>query len=150
MPEEASSIGRSNRLQRGADTLFQHRQLAVFRGTPPRFAFRPSRFDRVQVRRVGGQIQSAAASGFHGLPHPGHLMRPQVVHDDHLAGPQVGAQEVLHLGPEHVTIGGRRHGHGHQDALQGDCAQDRQHLPTALRHAINDPLCTGCTAIAPG
>ena len=64
MPEEASGIGSSNRLQRGADTLFQHRQFAVFRGTQLRFAFRPSRFDRVQVRRVGGkysQRQPAAS-----------------------------------------------------------------------------------------
>ena len=60
----------------------------------------PQVLNRVEVRRIRRPVLPPRAGGFNGLPHPHHLVRGQVVPDDHVVTLPAGHQPLLAPRPE--------------------------------------------------
>ena len=85
--KEAFAIGGGNRvkgvLSRPQQFVFGARSVSA----QDLLDLAPHRFDRVEVRRIGRQIEQPGTGGFDGLAHAPDFMRAQVVQDHHIAGP---------------------------------------------------------------
>ena len=87
---------------------------------------RPSRFDRVQVRGVWGQIQHADAVGPARRSDAGIVVGAQVVHDEHVPAPELREQVGRKPGDKANPIRGRKHGPEHDPALHADRPKQRE------------------------
>ena len=77
-------------------------------------------------------------------------MGAEIVHDQHIAWPEFGTENLVQEGKEDLTIRGCLDGHRGQHALVVHRAQDRDDLPVPTRHGIDDALSTKASAIEPG
>ena len=76
------------------------------RGDRPqaRFEFRKDRFEGIEVRAVGGQVEQLRASRLDRVPHPGHFMARKIVHDDRVARLEGGGEDLFDIGHEAGAI----------------------------------------------
>ena len=52
----------------------------------------------------GGQVQQFGALSLNPLADASHLVRREVIHDHHIAGPQSGTQHLLHIGAKNLAV----------------------------------------------
>ena len=63
------------------------------------------------VRRVGRQVEQDRTCGLDRLANTADLVCPEVVHDDHICGRELGHQHLLDIGAEGITMHGTIHHH---------------------------------------
>ena len=149
MAEEASGIvpgdGSQGRAEGGVDAFD-----GAGRGFAQQaFDLGPGRLDRVQIRRVAGQIEVGEVrlveQGTYGLG----LVGAEIVHDQDRIGSgaaQLGQEHLLQPGAEHRAVGGSRDAHGGNDPLRPKRPQDGDAFPMTARCRTGGTL----TAGAPG
>ena len=98
-------------------------------GSEALLEFAPCLFDRVEVRRVGRQVEQRSPARLDPLAYAVDLVGAEVVHDDDMTWPQLGAQHLIEVGEEDFTVGGRLDGHGGQHAAVVHRTQDGDDLP---------------------
>jgi hypothetical protein len=105
--------------------------------------------NRVQVRRIFGQIAKRRAARLDRLANPGGLMRRKAVNHDNILALERRGQTLFDISQEflsgHRAVNGLRRCHAMppQRGHEGDC------LPVPLRHAAHQPLTAGTAAIQP-
>src|SRR6516162_3876045 len=129
------------------DGVFQSVSRPRLERTQDLLDLRPSWFDRIQVGRVRWQVQQACAAGLNPFPHSGHLMGGKIVHDDHLARPKPGTQDLLHISQENVPIGGLGNGHRRLQTPRGQRGKEGERLPVALRRGFMHALALRSTTV---
>src|SRR5215213_5202278 len=68
-------------------------------------------FYRVEVRRVGGQVDQLATPPFDQLPHPCRFVAGKIVHDHDLPGLQGRPQDTLYVSLEDFPVARALYGH---------------------------------------
>jgi hypothetical protein len=109
-------------------------------GSHALFEFGPGLFDRIEVRRVGRQVEQRCTASLDPVAYALDLVGAEVVHDYHVARPQLRAKHVVQVSQEDLAVGGGFDGHRGQHAVVVHRTQDGQHLPVAARHGIVDPF----------
>lgn len=61
------------------------------------FEFGEEVFDGIEIGRVGGQEEQGGTASFDGLAHAGHLVRTQVVGDDHISRRKGGSEDLANV-----------------------------------------------------
>ena len=128
-------------LQRGEGSGLQHAQTL--------FELCPAFLDRVEVGRIGWQIEQRRSGLANAFGNTIHLMGAQVVHDDDLTGPELRAQYVIQVSQEDVSVGCRFNRHNSHPAGNGDGTQYGHRSPVASRNAFVETGTTHGAAIAP-
>jgi len=77
-------------------------------------------------------------------------MRAEVVHHDHVAGPEFRTEHMVKVGEEDLRIRCRFHGHGGDHATYAHCTQYREDLPVALGRGFGDAPSSPSTSIPLG
>jgi hypothetical protein len=110
----------------------------------------PHLFDGVEVWRVGWQEEHLHA--LLGQQFKGGLafVGGQVVHDEDVSGFQRGAEDLLHVGAEHLGVGGAFNGHAGGGAIQADGAEHGGGAPMPAGGAGMDSSATQGPAAQPG
>jgi hypothetical protein len=128
MPEVAAGVIRADRpecLFGGLKKRFQDPGLR-----PPQqgLYLREGLFYGVEVRRVGRQQPQLAAPLFDELSDPATPMHGEVVHKDYLPRLKRRGQDLPHVEPERVGVGGALDAHGRSHPLQADRGDERHVL----------------------
>ena len=111
------------------------------------FEFGPGFFDRVQIRRVGRQVEHGCPAGLDAFTYAVDLVCAEVVHDDHMTGTQLRAQHLVEEGQENVAVCGGLDGHGCEHAGVVHGAKDREDLPVAAGNPVADATAFRSTAV---
>ena len=138
----------SDRGERLAGAGFQPAQGPRFGGPQPLFALRPARLERMEVRRIGRQVQHCSPRRLDPLANPGDFVRRQIVPHHHIAPAQPRTQNLLGIGQENVTIGGGFGRHRRHRSAAANRAQNRQGSPGSGGDRC--PLAARTAAAVPG
>ncbi len=113
------------------------------------FELGPGFFDRVEVWRIGRQVQHRRPARLDALAHAIDLVCAEIVHDDHVTGAQLGAQHMIEVDEKDLSVGGRFDGHGGQHAGVVHRAQHGQSRPVSARHRCVHALPVPAPGIEP-
>ena len=102
--------------------------------------FGPRLFDGIQIGGVGRKVEQFCLALFDALPDTIDFVRAEIIHDQHIAGLQSWAQNLVQKAEEDFSICGCFNGHGGNDAARAHGAQKRKNLPTAFRGSLVDSL----------
>ena len=72
-------------------------------------------FDGIEVGTVRGQVAQARAGGLDRLSDAMDLVSWQIVHDDDVAGPQLGNERLFDIGEEGLAVHRAVEDHGRSD-----------------------------------
>src|ERR1700741_2064526 len=106
--------------------------------------------DGVEVRAVGWEEQQGCARRLYQFTHPGLLVARQVVHDDDIAAPQLGCEDLGHIGFEPFAIDGPVEHHRGDHPGQAEARDQRGCLAMPVWKAHAQALASGATAVAAG
>lgn len=107
-------------------------------------------FDRVQVRRIGWQIEQCRVGGQNCFPDSSHFMTAEIVQDHDVAGLQRGCQEAARVGQKHRTVHRSVGDHGRDQPVVAQSAHEGCRFPVAVRNRSHATLTSGRAATAPG
>lgn len=74
------------------------------------------KFDGVQIRGIGRQVEQECAGHLYRFTHAGNLVAGQIVHHHDVAGAQGGRQHLLYIGLEGGAVHGAVQDHGGGEA----------------------------------
>ncbi len=114
------------------------------------FELAPCFFDRIEVGRVGRQIEHGCPASLDAFPYAGDLVRTEVVHDHDLAWQKLRAEHVIEIGKEDFRVGGGLDGHGGDHAAQAHRTQDGEDLPVAFGRRFDNAPASKRTSVALG
>lgn len=91
--------------------------------------------DRVEIGAVGRKEEQRGASRFDGVARGRRLMARQVVHDDDVAGRELGHQHLADIGDERIAVDRavEHHRGDHAGAVQA--GDEGRGLPVSVGHA---------------
>ncbi len=135
--------------QQGFDGVIEGLYGACLHGSESCFELRPCLLDRIEVGRVGRQVEQGSSAGLDPLPYAGDLVGAEVVHHDDVSGSQLRAQHLVQVGEEDLAVGGGLDGHSGDDAVHAQRAQDGEHLPVAAGYVVAHSLASLGAAIEP-
>jgi len=113
------------------------------------FEFCPGLLDRVEIGRIGWQVEQLGAGFFDPFAHRWSLVRAQVIHHHHVAGLQYRAQQMFDVCQENIRVGGLFYGHGCDHAVQAHGAQNGHDLPVAARRRLLDASASHAPRVEP-
>lgn len=90
------------------------------------------------------------ADGFDALAHGRAFVAGQVVHDDDVAGPQFGHQDLRHIGLEPVAVDRSVEHHRRNHAGHAQPSDQRGRLAVAMRESHPQAFAPGAAAMAAG
>lgn len=149
MEEASGGVFRGEGTEGVGESVLEGRQGAGFEYAQSLFELRPAFFDGVEVGRVRWQIEQCCPGLPNTLGHAVDLVRGQVVHDNNLAGPELGTKNVLEVSQEDVSVGSRFDRHGGDPAGNTDRTQHAQGSPVTCRNAFTEPRTTRDATVAP-
>jgi hypothetical protein len=106
--------------------------------------------DRVEVRALGRKEAQGCADRFNPLLHCGPFVARQVVHDDHVAGTQLGHQDLRNIGFEPVTVDRAVEHHRRDHAGHAQTGDQCRGFAMPVREAHAQPLALRAAAMAAG
>jgi hypothetical protein len=68
------------------------------------FEFGEELLDRIEVGRIGRQVEQLCASGFDGLAHAWHLVGAEIVHHDDVAWRERRHEDLLDIGHKRIAV----------------------------------------------
>src|SRR3712207_1808339 len=98
---------------------------------------------RVEVRRVGRQVDELAAPRLDQPPYPLGPVCPEIVHHHNLTGAQGGGQQALHVSLEHSGRGSSFHGHRGSHPFLMEASKQRGVLAAVSRDLEEGSLAYG-------
>ena len=138
--EDCKGVGKGI-LKRGQRACLQHTQTL--------FELSPAFFDRIEVGRVGWQIEKGGPGLQNAFGDTVDFVRSQVVHNHDLTGQQAWAQHVIEVSQENVSIGGGFNRHEGDPAGNADSAEYCQCSPAPGRNSFMESVTAHDAAIAP-
>lgn len=97
----------------------------------------PARLDRVEVRRVGGQVDQANALASAGGPHARVVVRGKIVHDEDVTPPQLREQVGRQPVDEAITVRRGKHRLERDPATEADRPEQGEVVPPVHRDAVD-------------
>jgi hypothetical protein len=150
MPKPAENIGAGDGGERGGQGIQQVGDGPGLERAQERFHFRPAVFDRVQVRRIGGQKQDPGASGFNGVLNGIQVMNRHVIHHHNLAPVEGGYQELFDKVQHRFAINRAGDTQARAQAIQGERPNGGHVSPAIPGHGVVHPVARRRPAIQPG
>jgi len=123
-----------------ADAVPEIGDRALGGSSEKRFQLGKGEFDRVEVGRIGRQIEEAGTNGLDALAHAGDLVRGEIVDDDGIAGPEAWDEAAVEVGEEDVAIHRPVDDERGDDAVLAQPADEGGDLPMAVRDAADQAL----------
>ena len=114
------------------------------------FDLREGLFDGVEVGAVGRQVEGVGVAGGEERSDAGELMGAEVVHDDEVAGPEGGQQNLTEVGFEVGPGEGAVDNHRGAEAGEAEAAEEGGRFPVTVRDGIDHPLADRSPAIEAG
>jgi len=136
-------------MESGRQGSLQSRHRASLMSTKMLFELSPATFDGIEVGRIGWQGGEPGTGGLDPRADPLDLVSRQIVHDYHLARPELRAQHLFQIGEKDIAIGRGFDGHGRHPTTQADGAQHGEGPPVTGR-ALRNALATQPAPIAAG
>lgn len=90
--------------------------------------------DGVEVRAVGREIAHARTCCFDRGLNAGAFVRAEIVHDDDVAGSQVGHKDTIDIGLEAAAIDRTIQHHGRHNTGQSQPGDECRCFPVSMRH----------------
>ena len=106
--------------------------------------------DRVEVRAVWRKEAQGCTGCFDSFLHGGPLVAGEVVHDDHIAGAQLGHQDLCDIGFEPVAVDRSVQHHRRNHAGHAQASDQRGGLAMAVREAHPQPFAFPAAPVAAG
>jgi len=106
--------------------------------------------DRIEVGAVGRKEHQCRVGHLDQLAHRRALVAREVVHDDDVAGPELGQEHPLDIGLEGVAVDRPGEHEGRDHAAQGEGRDDGSGLPVAVRDADAQALAARSAAVGAG
>ena len=100
MPDEVAAFGGREEIERGGDQCEHLIEVPWTRGAEEGFQLRKRELDRIQIGTIGGQKDEARSARLDRGSDRRLFVRRQVVHDDHVARPEAGGQDLIDVGLE--------------------------------------------------
>src|SRR3712207_2186790 len=144
--EESTGVPGGDHRQRPTYRLIQAFFRPGFGFTQEPLDLRESFFYRVEIRRVGRQVDEKAAALFDQLAYTFAFMSAQVVHHNHLTLAQRGPQNLLHVSFEDHRSGRTLHGEGGSHPFSAHAREHSSVSSSVARHRAVGPL----TLLSPG
>ena len=105
-------------MESGRQGSLQSRHRASLMSTKMLFELSPATFDGIEVGRIGWQGGEPGTGGLDPRADPLDLVSRQIVHDYHLARPELRAQHLFQIGEKDIAIGRGFDGHGATQPLR--------------------------------
>lgn len=115
-----------------------------------RFELGEGLLDRIEIGRVGRQVEQVGAGRLYGFTNTGDFVAGQVVHDDDIAGLEAGGKNLLGIGLEGGAVHGPVQHHGGTQAAQAQAGDEGGCLPMSPRRRGAQALATPGAAAQPG
>ena len=115
-----------------------------------RLEFAEGEFDRVHVRRIGGQVEDLRTGSGEGLADGGNLVCRQVVHDDDVARLERGCEDALDVSAEGLAVHGAVEQPGSRDAVEPEGGDEGHGFPVPERRRTLHPLAAPGTPVEAG
>lgn len=109
----------------------------------------PARLDRVEVRRVGRQVDDAHAASSAGRTNSWVVMGTQVVHDDDIAASELGQQLVFYPGYEAILVRRGEHARQNDPSGQADRSEHGEVRAPVHRDPVDEFFATLKPRVAP-
>ena len=106
-------------------------------------------FDGIEVGGVGREEHQAGSGCFDQGGDFGAFVAGEVVHDDDIAGPQLGHEEPGDIGSEDFAVHRFVDNEGGDNAFGGQAGDEGGDLPVTAGRVTSDPLALGAPAVAP-
>lgn len=136
-------------MESGRQGSLQSRHRASLMSTKMLFELSPATFDGIEVGRIGWQVGEPGTGGLDQPAYPLDFVSRQIVHDYHLARPELRAQHLFQIGEKDIAISRGFDGHGRHPTTQADGAQHGEGPPVTGR-ALRNALATQPAPIAAG
>ena len=134
------NILRRNRQQGLSERLDQVGNGSGLEPAPEGLDLRPGPFNRVEVGRVGWQIDQVGATRADQLVQSGNLVSGEVVHEQNIPGPEGWDNTLLNIAIKHRTIHGSRQYQGGRDPRPTHYRQGRGLRSRWLRRSVHHAL----------
>ena len=110
------------------------------------FEFGEDLLDGVQIGAIWRQEQQPCADAADGRTDGRPLVAAQIVHDDNVACPERGQEELFDIIEEARRVDRLIENAGRIDPVATQGRQERHRAPVAVRHFGKEPLTFGCPA----
>ena len=96
--------------------------------------------DRIEVGRVWRQEPEPGPGGSDHVPDGGRFVRPEIVHDDDVAGPEHGHEKLLDIGAEALAVDRAVEDARCRQPVAAQGAEEGQRAPVAVWSKAAQPL----------
>lgn len=147
MAKPTRRVCRGDGVKRVANGVDQASPGASTEPSQVRFGLRPGVLDRIEVRRVGRQELQAGAGALDGEAHLEVVVNAEVVPDDDIARPKERSEEVSRPHPHRLGVHGSGQKQGRMHAVERQCRDQREGLPTPAGNVVDEPLAARCPPV---
>ena len=114
-----------------------------------RLEFAEGQFDRVEVRRIFGQIDQRRSRRLDRLRDAGDFVGCKVIHEDDVTAVECRGQTSFNIGAEDLSIERAFDHEGCHDSVMAQAGYQRDRLPMPMRNKADQPLTAGSAAPQP-
>ena len=144
--EEVAAFVGGEGVDEAADAVPERREGAFGGLAQQGLEFGEGELDRVEVGRIGRQLEQAGAGCLDGVADAGDLVRGEIVHDDDVARPQRRRQAAADVGAEDGAGHRPIDDEGGGEAAGAPCGDERRPLPMAVGHLADQPPAAAAAA----
>jgi len=119
------------------------------RGPEERFQFGKRELDGIEVRAIGRKEAHAPARLRNGRPHPGLLVRREVIEHDDIARPERRHEDLFDIREKRRVIDGPVEDRRRRQAVEPERRDHGVRLPMTAGRVITEPRTAWTTAVAP-
>ena len=146
MPEVVGAFGGGEFVEELTDAIPEGVDRALGRSSEESFEFGEGELDRVQVGRVGWEIEEAGAGSLDALAHAGDFVSGEIVDDDDVAGRQARDEAAIEVGEEDIAVHRPIDDERGDEAVRAQPADKGGDLPMAVRDAADQALAAAAPA----
>jgi hypothetical protein len=106
-------------------------------------------FDRVEVRRIGRQIDCHSVRGLNRLRDASDFVGCEVIHEDDVTAVERRGQTSFNIGAEDLSIERTIDHEGGHDCVMAQAGYQSDRLPMAMRNQADQTFTAGTTAVQP-
>src|SRR5208283_5875495 len=149
MSEVISAFLRTEFGGEGTDPARETRNGSLGCFSQMRFEFAERHLDRIEVRRIFGEVTQFRTGRFNHLAHTGNLVHREAVHHHDVAALEGGNETMFKIGHEGYCIywSIQHEGCDHRTTAQAGDEGDR--LPMPVRYMVGQPKATRAAAAKP-
>ena len=143
------AVGRRHQHQGFNDRIRQQISRSYLPLSQDSLQFGPHFFNGVQIRAVGRQIEEPNVGSFKSFPHTPNVMRAQIIHHNHVTGPQFRDKVVLQISGKAISRRSTDVGYSNVTAVSANGGQYCRRLRSIQRRVIYNPRLADAASVKP-